>query len=349
MKYQDYYQTLGVERNATEAQIKSAYRKLARKYHPDVNKDPSAVEKFKNINEAYEVLSDKEKRSRYDSLGANWQSGSDFTPPPGFENFNFNNAGGYTSANFQDLGGFSDFFGSIFGDLMGGKRKTQSFNFNDFGNFANAGGGYQQQARRQQSRRQQAPSENLDITREITLKASDLMSESTKTIRIANMEKCHECNGQSGYCSSCGGTGFINKSKNIKVKIPKGIKSGQKIRLANEGNTDNYGRVGNLYLIVKISDPEYEINGSDITKEITITPAEAVLGAKKDIETLHGKVGIKIPPMTNNGATMRLKNLGLPKKPSGYGNMNAKIKIGLPEKITDEQKKLYKQLLELEK
>ena len=187
MKYQDYYQTLGVERNATEAQIKSAYRKLARKYHPDVNKDPSAVEKFKNINEAYEVLSDKEKRSRYDSLGANWQSGSDFTPPPGFENFNFNNASsGFSGANFQDMGGFSDFFGSIFGDLMGGKRKTQSFNFNNFGNFANAGdSAYQQNSRRQQK----APAENLDITREITIKASDLMSDSTKTIRIANMEK----------------------------------------------------------------------------------------------------------------------------------------------------------------
>ncbi len=344
MKYQDYYQTLGVDRNATEAQIKSAYRKLARKYHPDVNKDPSAVEKFKNINEAYEVLSDKEKRSRYDSLGANWQSGSDFTPPPGFENFNFNNAGGYSSANFQDLGGFSDFFGSIFGDLMGGKRKSQSFNFSDLGGFANAGRGqsYQQQ-------RQHQKPENLDITREITLKAKDLMSDATKTIRIANMEKCHECNGKSGYCSSCGGTGFVNKSKNIKVKIPKGITNGQKIRLANEGNTDNYGRVGNLYLIVKISDPEYDINGSDVTKEIEITPAEAVCGTKKDIETLHGKVGIKIPPMTNNGAVMRLKNLGLPKKPSGYGNMNAKIKISIPEKLTDEQKKLYKQLLEAEK
>lgn len=344
MKYQDYYQTLGVDRNATEAQIKSAYRKLARKYHPDVNKDPSAVEKFKNINEAYEVLSDKEKRSRYDSLGANWQSGSDFTPPPGFENFNFNNAGGYSSANFQDLGGFSDFFGSIFGDLMGGKRKSQSFNFSDLGGFANAGRGqsYQQQ-------RQHQKPENLDITREITLKAKDLMSDATKTIRIANMEKCHECNGKSGYCSSCGGTGFVNKSKNIKVKIPKGITNGQKIRLANEGNTDNYGRVGNLYLIVKISDPEYDINGSDVTKEIEITPAEAVCGTKKDIETLHGKVGIKIPPMTNNGAVMRLKNLGLPKKPSGYGNMNAKIEISIPEKLTDEQKKLYKQLLEAEK
>ncbi len=345
MKYQDYYQTLGVERNASEAQIKSAYRKLARKYHPDVNKDPSAVEKFKNINEAYEVLSDREKRTRYDSLGANWNSGADFTPPPGFENFNFGNAGGYSSSNFQDFGGFSDFFGSIFGDLMGGKRKTQSFNFNDFGNFANRGTSSQQQTRYSQ----QPQPENLDITREITLKAQDLMTNDTKTIRISNMEKCRECNGKSGYCTSCGGTGFVNKSKNIKVKIPKGITNGQKIRLANEGNTDSYGRTGNLYLIIKFADPEYEIDGFDVTKEISITPAEAVLGTKKDIETLHGKVGIKIPPMTNNGTTMRLKNLGLPKKTTGYGNMNAKIKINIPEKVTEEQKKLYKQILESEK
>lgn len=347
MKYQDYYQTLGVERNATEAQIKSAYRKLARKYHPDVNKDPSAVEKFKNINEAYEVLSDKEKRSRYDSLGANWQSGSDFTPPPGFENFNFNNAGGFSGANFQDLGGFSDFFGSIFGDLMGGKRKSQSFNFNDFGNFGNFANAGRGQSRT--SYQQQEPAKDLDITREITLRAKDLMTDETKTIRIGNMEKCRECNGKSGYCTSCGGTGFVNKSKNIKVKIPKGITNGQKIRLANEGNTDNYGRIGNLYLIIKISDPEYEINEFDVTKEVLITPAEAVCGTKKEIDTLHGKVGIKIPPMTNNGAIMRLKNLGLPKKSSGFGNMNAKIKISIPDKISDEQKKLYKKLLELEK
>lgn len=343
MKYQDYYKILGVERNATEAQIKSAYRKLARKYHPDVNKDPSAVEKFKDINEAYEVLSDKDKRSRYDSLGENWQSGSDFTPPPGFEGFNFNNAGGY-SQSYSNMGGFSDFFSSIFGDLMGSGRKTQTFNFSDLGGFTNAGG-FAETGRK----RQQQSSKNLDITREITVSAKDLMKDSPKTIRISNMQKCSACTGTGGYCSSCGGTGYVNQSKNIKVKIPKGIKDGQKIRLAGEGNTDGYDRSGNLYLIVKIKDNEYEIDGSDVSKQVTITPAEAVLGTKKEIETLHGQVGIKVPPMTKNGTTMRLKELGLPKKPSGYGNMNVKIKINIPEKITNEQKKLYEELLKLEK
>ena len=339
MKYQDYYQILGVDRNATEAKIKSAYRKLARKFHPDVNKDPSAVDKFKDINEAYEVLSDKEKRSRYDSLGANWQSGSDFTPPPGFEGFNFNNANAY-GQNFSDMGGFSDFFGSIFGDLMGrGGRKSQSFNFNDFGGFSNTS---QRKSKPKQS------SVNLDITREIKVTAKDLMSENEKTVKISNMQKCTSCSGNTGYCSSCGGTGFINKSKNIKVKIPKGIADCQKIRLAGEGNSDEYGRVGNLYLIVNIEDPEYEVNGSDVVKQITISPAEAVLGIKKDIQTLHGNVGIKIPPMTKAGTTMRLKDLGLPKKPSGFGNMNVKIRINIPENINEKQKKLYEELLKLE-
>ena len=135
MEYKDYYKILGVERDATEAKIKSAYRKLARQYHPDVNKSPDAVNKFKDINEAYEVLSDKEKKSRYDSLGANWQQGANFTPPPGFENFNFGQ-GGFS----QSFGGgdFSDFFSSIFGDLMGGARgqrgsgrSSQSFSYED--------------------------------------------------------------------------------------------------------------------------------------------------------------------------------------------------------------------------
>ena len=119
MKYKDYYEILGVSRDADAAAIKSAYRKLARKYHPDVNKTKEAEEKFKDINEAYEVLSDKAKRQRYDSLGSNWQGGADYTPPPGFENFNFNfNQGGAQSFDFGGSG-FSDFFGSLFGDMMG--------------------------------------------------------------------------------------------------------------------------------------------------------------------------------------------------------------------------------------
>ncbi|MCR5262053.1 MAG: DnaJ domain-containing protein [Candidatus Gastranaerophilales bacterium] len=343
MKYQDYYKTLGVDRNATDAQIKSAFRKLARKYHPDVNKDPSAVDKFKEINEAYEVLSDKDKRSRYDSLGANWQSGSDFTPPPGFDNYNFENLNYEDIANgFDSYNGFSDFYSSIFGDLMGqAKNKFNGFNFGNFG-------GFSKQTEKKKSRSRQAQSQNLDITKEITIGAKDIMSTNKKTVKINDIRKCPDCNGKTISCQTCNGTGYINNSKNISVSIPKGIKDGQKIRLVGEGNKDAYGNKGNLYLVVRIKDSEYEINGADVTKTVSISPAEAVIGvAKKEIETLHGTVGIKIPPMTKSGQILRLKSLGLPDK-SGFGNLNVKIKINIPDNITAEQKELYEKLLKTE-
>lgn len=336
MKYKDYYEILGVDRNADEAKIKSAYRKAARKYHPDVNKSPDAVEKFKDINEAYEVLSDKNKRARYDGLGANWQSGSDFTPPPGFENFSFHTSG--SQGGFSDLGGFSDFFGSLFGDFMH-SGKTSSFNFGDAFTSSRTG---------RTSRTKQKPqSQNLDITRELVLNAKDLMSSAEKNVRIANMEKCTACTGKNTFCSVCGGTGFVNKSKNLSVKIPKGIKNGQKIRLSGEGNTDSYGNKGNLYLVVKIFDSEYEINGFDVTKKVSISPAEAVLGCKKEVSTLHGNVSVKIPAMTKSGTAMRLKNLGLPLKTSGFGNLTLKISINIPDEISQKEKELYEQLFKI--
>ena len=356
MEYKDYYKILGVDRDATEAKIKSAYRKLARQYHPDVNKSPDAVSKFKDINEAYEVLSDKEKKSRYDSLGANWQQGANFTPPPGFEGFNFNNfnQGGFSQA-FGGGADFSDFFSSIFGDFMGGARGqrtssraggAQGFSYEDlFGGakaHSNAGcgsggccGGQKQE-------------ESLDITQELNITAKDLMSDKPISVKMNTVEKCLKCSGIGSSCSDCGGTGIVSKSRNLTVKIPRGVKEGQKIRLKGEGKQDSYGRKGDLYFTIKFKDNEYIIDGEDVTKNIEITPAEAVMGCKKDISTLHGIIGIKIPPETRSGKILRLKDLGLPKKAGGYGNLNAKIVINIPSSISEEQKKLYKKLLELE-
>lgn len=348
MKYKDYYEILGVKREATDAEIKSAYRKLARKYHPDVNKTKEAEEKFKEINEAYEVLSDKQKRQRYDSLGSNWQGGADYTPPPGFENFNFGGGQGYQQFNFggQDMGGFSDFFSSLFGDMMGGAAAGGSrggFSGFDFGDIGGAGS--QTHTRRTSSnRRGAAKNENLDVTKNLNVTAADLFSSDPITVKFNDMRQCTQCPGGGGYCSACGGTGIINDNKSLKVRLPKEIKEGQKIRLKGEGKADSYGQKGDLYLVIYPKDSEYEINGSDLTKEVEITPPEAVLGCKKDIETLHGNIGIKIPPMTSSGKMLRLKNLGLPKKSGGYGNLNAKIKIVLPEKLTSAQIDLYKQL-----
>ncbi len=336
MEYKDYYQILGIKRDATDAEVKSAYRKLARKYHPDVNKTKEAESKFKDINEAYEVLSDKQKRQRYDSLGSNWQGGQSYTPPPGFEQFGFG-GGSYQNFSFngQDLGGFSDFFSSLFGDMMGGGQASQRM---DFGGFDF--GGAQQTSRR---RKAEPPSENLDITKTLNITARDVFNKKPITVKYNNMERCTQCHG-GGYCSNCGGTGIKTEQKSIKVKLPPDISEGKKIRIKGEGQTDAYGRKGDLYLVINFKDNEYQIDGSDLTKEVEITPPEAVLGCKKDIETLHGKINIKIPAMTSTGQALRLKELGLPKKSGGYGNLNVKIKIVIPKILTDKQIELYRQI-----
>lgn len=345
MQYKDYYEILGVKREATGAEIKSAYRKLARKFHPDVNKTKEAEQKFKDLNEAYEVLSDKTKRQRYDSLGANWQGGSDFTPPPGFEglNFNFGQGSGTQSFGYEDLGGFSDFFSSIFGDLMGGgqarraggQQRSSRSSYEDFGF-----GGQQRHAQ------QQATPVDLDITQTLHVSAKDLFEKKPIPVRFKIMEKCSHCPPGGGFCPSCGGTGIISEQKAVNVKLPADVTEGQKIRLKGEGKSDGRGRKGDLYLKITFKDSEYQIDGVNLSKEIEISPAQAVLGCKKDIKTLHGNIGIKIP--AGSSGTLRLKSLGLPKKDGGYGDLNAKIKIVLPTKLSDKEIDLYKKLAEIE-
>lgn len=344
MQYKDYYEILGVKREASEAEIKAAYRKLARKLHPDVNKTKEAEQKFKDLNEAYEVLSDKTKRQRYDSLGANWQGGSDFTPPPGYEGFNFGQ-GGSQSFSYEDLGGFSDFFGSLFGDMMGGQTRRSSSgqrgrsSFEDFG----FGGGQRSNARAQQ----QVKPADLDITQNLNVSAKDLYEKKPIPVRFKIMEKCTHCPPGGGFCPNCGSTGIMSEQKSVNVKLPTEVTEGQKIRLKGEGKSDGRGNKGDLFLKISIKDPEYQVDGVNLAKEVEISPSQAVLGCKKDIKTLHGNIGIKIPAGTSG--TLRLKSLGLPKKDGGYGDLNAKIKIVIPAKLSDKELDLYKKLAELEK
>ena len=355
MEYKDYYKILGVERKATQAEIKSAYRKLAKKYHPDVNKTPEASAKFKDINEAFEVLGDKDKRQRYDSLGSNWQAGANYTPPPGFENFGFGGFGNggtqyqynTSGVNFEDLGGFSDFFNSLFGggftsaSSRSSQRGSSAF-------YEDLGGGFSSRSRTGSKSRASQSNVNLDITQDIKVSAKDIFAQKPVSVKINNLEKCTQCSGVGSMCPQCNGTGFVTFSKTLNVKIPPEVKEGQKIRLKGEGKTGSGNVKGDLYLVVKFADKNYIINGSDLTKTIEITPAQAVIGTKKEIETLHGNINIKIPPRTACGAVLRLKELGLPKKSGGYGNLNVKINLAVPKNLTDDEIKLYEQLMELE-
>lgn len=330
MQYKDYYDILGVKRDATESEIKSAYRKLARKFHPDVNKTKEAETKFKDINEAYEVLGDKQKRQRYDSLGSNWQGGADYTPPPGFEQFNFNQGGGF---DFGGAGGFSDFFASLFGDFMSGGQSYQSQGFSGF-DFS--GGGSRQ--------KKPAKSENLDITKTLNVTIKDLFSKEPINVKFTEIEKCTHCPPRGEFCTHCSGTGYVNSTKSVKVKLPKNVVEGQKIRLKGEGKIDSYGRKGDLFLIINIKDSEYAIDGSTLVKEVEITPSQAVLGCSKEIDTPHGRVTIKIPAKVSSGQSLRLKKLGLPEKNGNIGELKAKIKIVIPKDLSDKEIELYKQL-----
>ena len=345
MQYKDYYEILGVKRDASANEIKSAYRKLARKYHPDVNKTAEAETKFKDINEAYEVLGDDAKRKRYDSLGSNWQGGAEYTPPPGFENFSFNfNQAGCQSFNFnQGAGGFSDFFSSLFGDFMTGGQSfsrggTQGgFNNFDFG-----------QTKTSNAHQRSNKAENLDITKTLNISAKELFENKPVTVKFSNMEKCTQC-PPGGFCSHCGGTGFVNNSSSAKIKLPKNAVEGQKIKLKGKGKSDAYGRKGDLYLVIHIQDKEYEIDGTTLTKELEITPYEAVLGTNKELQTLHGKINIKVPKMVSTGQALRLKELGLPDKNGKYGDLKVKMKIIIPKNLTDKEIELYKKLSEIRK
>ena len=349
MKYKDYYEILGVSKDASAQAIKSAYRKLARKYHPDVNKAPDAQAKFKDINEAYEVLGDENKRKRYDQLGSSWSQGAEFTPPPGFEGFNFSN---FSSSNAH-AGGFSDFFSAIFGDIMNeqarGNSRTYSSGFSNFGDFSQ----FTNQTRNAQARSQytsQKPKkdEKLDIIQNITLNVDDLINRPKKSVTISAYQQCSHCHGsKQGFCSNCAGSGIEKITKNITFQVPKSVSENQKIRLKGEGKVDAYGNKGDVYLVVKIKDSKYEIDGFDLIKDIELLPYEGALGCEKQVETPYGNVKVKIPKNTSSGKKLRLKDMGLIKKDNTKGDFEARIKIVFPKELTPEAQKLYEKLKEI--
>lgn len=308
MEYKDYYKILGVDRSADESAIKKAYRKLAAKYHPD--KPTGDEEKFKEISEAYEVLSDKEKRQMYDQFGntSGFQGGQQFDPNDfGFGGFGGGHAGGAGGADF------SDFFESLFGG--GGRRGG----FGGAGGFGGYGGG--------QGFQQRGDDQVVKVL--IPLEDAVNGAERTLNLQVPTQEP-------SGH--------VVNKHKQIKVKIPAGVKQGQRIRLAGQGGPGyGGGPNGDLYLEIDLQKhPLYRVEGDDVYLDLPVTPWEAALGAKIEVPTLKGKVKMNIPAGSQSGAKLRIKGRGLGKN----GNQYVVIQIHTPPANTEERKKFYEEMAE---
>lgn len=322
VKFRDYYEVLDLSKNATEAEIKKAYRKLARKHHPDVNPgDNSAEDKFKEMSEAYEVLSDPEKRKRYDQLGQNWKAGADFTPPPGWEGARvaYGDAGDIFGSG-SGSGGFSDFFETMFG---GGRAER-------------AGRGFRMRGQ--------------DVEAEIQLTLEDAHRGTTRSISLRVTEVCPTCKGtgmkEDKVCPTCGGAGAVSRPKSLEVKIPAGVREGSVIRLAGEGEPGaGGGPPGDLLLHVRLQPhPLFAIVGDDLQIELPVAPWEAALGAKVSVPTLEGSVDMTIPPGTQAGKRLRLRGQGLNRRRDGRGDQYVKLKIVIPTKMTSKEKELFETL-----
>jgi curved DNA-binding protein len=338
VQYKDYYQTLGVPRGASEGDIKKAFRKLAREHHPDVAKNKKqAEEKFKEINEAYEVLSDPAKRRRYDELGANWQSGADFRPPPGWESFgrtraSANRRPGTGEYEFQFGGtGFSDFFEQIFGSM--GAQGAGGF-----------GRGGSSAGEAMGTERGQDMEADLMVTLEEAKRGS------LRSVSVRHAVACGQCRGTGERnrraCTACGGTGQVVKTETYQVKIPAGVTEGQRLRLAGRGEAGlGGGAAGDLYLRVRLArHPDFEVEGHNLIHEAEIAPWEAVLGANISVPTLDGKVSIKVPPGTQNGQKMRVRGRGLPQRGGGSGDLIVETRVEVPQRVTESERKLWEQL-----
>lgn len=309
MEYKDYYKILGIDKSASQDDIKKAYRRLARKYHPDVSTEKDAEDHFKEIKEAYEVLGDPEKRQKYDTLGSNWQAGDQFDP----RGQGFGGAGdfsGFTSQTFTDadFDDFSDFFAEIFG---GGRRRSGGGN--------PFGGGFGEQFQQRQQ-----PQRGQDVETKLTIGLQEALKGTERSLRLRT----------------------ASGEKNLSVKIPAGIKEGQKIRLSGQGNPGQQGGPkGDLFVKVSIQVPQgYEIKEGNIFQDVAITPWEAALGDKINVHTLHGQINVKVPAGSQSGKTLRLKNKGMPISKSKKGDYFLVLQIYVPQPQTEEDKQFYRDM-----
>lgn len=314
VQYKDYYATLGIPKTATHDEIRKAFRKLARIHHPDVAKDKKGAEaKFKEINEAYEVLGDAEKRKRYDELGADWKGGGDFRPPPGWEQFaggrtRRGGGAGHPAYEFQFGGtGFSDFFETFFGSAAGRSGFPRGGRFATEEEFAARG---------------------RDIEGDIMVTLEEVIRGSVRAVNVKS-----EVDGEV-------------RTKTFQVKIPAGVGEGQRLRIAGRGEAGaGGGAAGDLFLRVRIAKhPDFEVESHNLIYEADIAPWEAVLGANLSVPTLEGRVNIKIPPGTQNGQKLRVRGRGLPDREGAHGDLIVVTRIVVPQTVTEEERKLWEKL-----
>lgn len=349
----DYYEVLGIQKGASDDEIKKAYRKMAKKYHPDINKEPGAEEKFKEINEAYEVLSDPQKKATYDQFGH-----------AGMDGAQFGGAGGFGGAS--GFGGFEDIFGSFFG-----------------GGFGNGGSRRQSTGpRKGNDRFMQMRIEFMDAifgkSEQITLEVDEQCSHchGTGAESASDVETCPTCNGSGRVitqqrtafgvfqsesvcptcngtgkkikkkCHKCGGKGYEHKRIKLDIKIPAGIQSGQQVRVPNKGEKGiNGGPNGDLYIEILVgSHKNFVRDGNDIRIVVPISAVDATLGCDIDVPTVYGDVSLKIPAGTQSGTQMRLKGKGV-KSPRGVqGDQYVEVRVEIPTKLSREEKDLYEKL-----
>jgi curved DNA-binding protein len=311
VQFRDYYETLGVSKTASEDEIKSAFRKLARKYHPDVAKDKKAAEeKFKQINEAYEVLSDPEKRRKYDQLGENWNQPGGFQPPP---QWGGGQPGGFRWGSGENGGvefefggtGFSDFFETFFG---GGRGRSAFGGFGQRGTMAERGS---------------------DVEADIMVTLEEALHGSTRQVSLRRAGS--------------------KKTETYQVKIPRGVREGQRIRLAGQGEAgEGGGKSGDLFLRVRLArHPDFSVEGSDLVNEVKIAPWQAVLGDQIIVPTLEGNARLKLPPGTQGGQRFRLRGRGLPGVSGQRGDLYVVVQISVPKKLSEREREIWDQIAQL--
>lgn len=348
MQYKDYYNTLGVKRTADEKEIKSAFRKLARKYHPDLNpEDREAEARFKEVNEAYEVLSDSDKRQKYDQFGSDWEryqqsaggaGGFDFSKYS--QGYGFNTAGqaagSGTYTTFSGDSDFSDFFEMLFGRQAGGAGRAAG------GNAYYSGG-----------RTRTVPRVGQDYEHDIEVTLEEAFNGSQRVLQMEVPETCATCGGRgivsNRVCQTCGGNGTVERTKRLEVKIPPGVHTGSRIRIANEGGSGSGGGgKGDLYLRVTVlPNSRFERKGDDVYTTVTLPLYTAVLGGEVEVPTLKGtKLALKMPSGTQNGRTFRLGGQGMPhlKNRDKRGDLFARVEVQLPADLSDQEKQLFEEL-----